>query len=81
MPQVETKRPLQELVETSSCEVLIDNKSTTNKFISQPGNQLTGQPVNQITSHPANQLTSWSGNCWFLLPRGGLPVNMDFMLN
>ena len=50
MPQIETKRPLQELVYTSSFKVLTDSKSTSNKFTSHPGNQLTGPPVNQQTS-------------------------------
>ena len=49
MPQIE-KRPLQELVYTSSGQVLTESKSTSNKFTSQPGNQLTGPSVNQQAS-------------------------------
>ena len=50
MPEIETQILLQELVDTSSCKVLSDSKSTSDNFTSQPGNQLTGQPVNQQTS-------------------------------
>jgi hypothetical protein len=56
MPKMKTKIPLQELVHTSSCNVLKENTFTRNKFTSQPGNQF-----NQLTSHPRKS-TSSPGN-------------------
>ena len=50
MLQIETKRPLQKLVYTSSFQVLTGSKSTSNKFTGQPGNRLTGPSVNQQAS-------------------------------